>query len=65
MMRWKQGIALAVIAAFTMCAAGCNTMKGVGRDVKRSGEGIEKTADKTQEKMHEKKIEKKQEKKHY
>jgi predicted small secreted protein len=30
---------------------GCNTIEGVGKDIKKGGEVIEKTAEKTAEKM--------------
>ena len=40
-----------VVALVALMAPGCNTVRGVGKDIKRGGEGIEKTADKTQEKM--------------
>ena len=35
-------LALILIAAFTL--AGCNTMQGLGKDVKKGGEAIEKAA---------------------
>ena len=34
-----------------MFLAGCNTIEGVGKDIKKGGEVIEKTAEKTSEKM--------------
>lgn len=46
------GVALmCVVALGVLVMPGCNTVRGVGKDIKRGGEGIEKTADKTQEKM--------------
>jgi predicted small secreted protein len=36
--------AIAAIAALFVLA-GCNTMEGLGKDVKKSGEAIEKAAD--------------------
>ena len=40
---------LAIIAAALAIAAlgGCNTVEGIGKDVKKGGEAIEKAADKT------------------
>ena len=35
----------------SMLLAGCNTIEGVGKDIKKGGEVIEKTAEKTAEKM--------------
>ena len=35
-------ITLILIAAFAL--AGCNTMEGIGRDVKKGGEAIERAA---------------------
>jgi predicted small secreted protein len=41
-----------LLAAFATCLlAGCNTIEGVGKDIKKGGEVIEKTAEKTSEKM--------------
>jgi predicted small secreted protein len=37
----KSIIGLAVMAAFL---AGCNTIQGIGKDVKKGGEAIEKSA---------------------
>ena len=37
-------IALILIAAFALTA--CNTMEGMGKDIKKGGEAIEKAADK-------------------
>ncbi len=39
-----RSIALILLTAFTL--AGCNTMEGFGKDVKKGGEAIEKAADK-------------------
>ena len=36
---------LSLIAA-TLLLAGCNTVEGVGKDIKKGGEAIEKAADK-------------------
>ena len=36
---------LCAVAAFIMLA-GCNTIEGIGKDVKKGGEVIEKTAEK-------------------
>ena len=37
---------LALVAAVAF-AAGCNTVEGVGKDIKAAGGGIEKAADKS------------------
>lgn len=39
----KARIALILAAAFVLSA--CNTMEGVGRDVEKAGEGIQRGAD--------------------
>ena len=47
-----RGIALtSAVALVALMVPGCNTVRGVGKDIKRGGQGIEKVADKTQEKM--------------
>ena len=38
-------ILLTGLAAFSLMAAGCNTMSGFGQDVQKGGEKIEKSAD--------------------
>jgi entericidin B len=38
----KRLIALAVAASFAMLTTACNTMQGVGKDVERGGEKIQK-----------------------
>jgi len=38
----KKQLALILLAAFAL--AGCNTMEGLGKDVKKGGEAIEKAA---------------------
>ena len=64
MKRMKQIIAVVALAAVMGAGSfGCNTFKGMGRDIKRGGEGIENTADKTEDKMQEKKHETRAEKK--
>lgn len=35
-----------VLASFTFGLMACNTVKGVGKDIKKAGEKIEETADK-------------------
>jgi predicted small secreted protein len=40
----KQIAALAVLAGCLIAAAGCNTIEGAGRDVKATGQAIEKAA---------------------
>lgn len=64
MKRLKQSITMIAIAAVLGAGSfGCNTFKGMGRDIKHGGEGIEKTADKTEDKIQEKKHETRAEKK--
>ena len=36
-------LALILLAAFTLAA--CNTMEGLGKDIKKGGEAIEKSAE--------------------
>jgi predicted small secreted protein len=38
--------ALIALLGFAFAVAGCNTVEGVGKDVKAGGEKIEKAADK-------------------
>ncbi len=40
----KQIAALVALAAFAFAAAGCNTIEGAGKDVKATGQAIEKAA---------------------
>jgi entericidin B len=47
-MRALMAAALAATLAFL---GGCNTVEGVGKDVKAGGAAIENAADKTQKKM--------------
>jgi entericidin B len=35
-----------VLVGFALATAGCNTVEGVGKDVKATGQGIENAADK-------------------
>ncbi len=46
----KFGVA-AILVAFTMLVAGCNTVKGIGQDVTAGGEAIDKAATTVQKKM--------------
>lgn len=41
-----KAIAAVLAAAFLAVLAGCNTMEGVGQDVKAGGRAIERAADK-------------------
>ncbi len=34
-------LSLILLAMFTITAAGCNTMQGIGKDVQKAGEKIE------------------------
>ena len=45
-MRLRLGWLLA-LAAFSLGAAGCNTVEGFGKDVKATGTAVEKAAAKT------------------
>lgn len=36
---------MAIVAAAAVTLAGCNTMEGLGKDVKKTGEKIEKAAE--------------------
>ncbi len=42
---------IAAAALATMLLTGCNTMKGVGKDVSATGEAVTGTAAKTQDKL--------------
>jgi len=42
--------ALASLVGYAALLAGCNTIEGVGKDVKATGEAIEKSAEKTKPK---------------
>jgi len=44
----KKLIGLLLVGCFLV---GCNTIEGVGKDIKKGGEVIEKTAEKTADKM--------------
>jgi predicted small secreted protein len=41
----KQLAALAAVAGLAFAVAGCNTIEGAGKDVKATGQAIEKAAD--------------------
>jgi entericidin B len=47
----KKIAALLALAGFAMAVAGCNTVEGVGKDVKATGQGIENTAKDVSKKM--------------
>jgi predicted small secreted protein len=40
----KRIAAVAALAGLAMAAAGCNTIEGAGKDVKATGQAIEKAA---------------------
>ena len=42
----KRVTAAVVLVLFTVVAAGCNTLQGVGKDVQKAGEKIEDVAKK-------------------
>jgi predicted small secreted protein len=46
----KKLAALLALLGFTFAIAGCNTVEGVGKDVKATGNAIEKAADKSKPK---------------
>ena len=46
----KKIVALLALAGFALAALGCNTVEGVGKDVKATGNAIEKAADKNRPK---------------
>ena len=46
----KKLVALGALTGFVLVAAGCNTVEGAGKDIKASGEAIEKAADKNKPK---------------
>jgi predicted small secreted protein len=46
----KTFVALLALAGFAFALAGCNTVEGVGKDVKASGAAIEKAAEKSKPK---------------
>ena len=43
-------VALVALAGFAFVIAGCNTVEGMGKDVKAGGEAVEKAADKSKPK---------------
>ena len=46
----KKFVALLALAGFVCVAAACNTVEGIGKDVKATGGAIEKAADKSRPK---------------
>ncbi|MEK5766530.1 MULTISPECIES: entericidin A/B family lipoprotein [Acinetobacter] len=46
----KKILATSLILAFVL--TGCNTVKGVGKDVSKAGEAVTGTAEKTSDKIH-------------
>lgn len=46
-MRWLQMLVLAAVAAGFL--AGCNTFKGMGKDIEGAGAVLQKAADKTKD----------------
>ncbi len=45
---FKKIAAMMAAVAMVMGLAACNTVKGVGKDVEKAGEGVQKAADKAQ-----------------
>ena len=46
----KKLVALLALAGFAVVVTGCNTVEGVGQDIKAGGSAIEKAADKSKPK---------------
>ncbi|MGE5103866.1 MAG: entericidin A/B family lipoprotein [Betaproteobacteria bacterium] len=46
----KKMVALLSLAGLALVVTGCNTVEGVGKDVKATGNAIEKAADKAKPK---------------
>ena len=46
----KRLLALLALTGFAFAAAGCNTVEGIGKDVKATGAAVEKAADKAKPK---------------
>ncbi len=42
---------IAALAMATVVLTGCNTIKGMGKDVQRGGEKVQQAASETQQKM--------------
>jgi predicted small secreted protein len=44
-MSWRRWIALALVGvAVAMAAQGCNTIRGIGRDIEQGGEALQDAA---------------------
>lgn len=41
----RRALTVTILTLSLLALAGCNTMRGVGKDIKKAGETIEKTAD--------------------
>ena len=46
----KRLVTLLALAGFALAAVGCNTVEGVGKDVKAAGGAVEKAAEKAKPK---------------
>ena len=44
--RWISMLVLAVVLVALVAAQGCNTVRGVGKDVEKSGEAIQRSTTK-------------------
>ena len=42
----KKILAMVSLLAFALVAVGCNTVEGAGKDIKATGQAVEKAADK-------------------
>ena len=43
----KTIVALLSVLSFALVAAGCNTVEGAGKDIKATGQAVEKAAEKS------------------
>lgn len=41
-MGWLKGLGVVALAAIVLTTAGCNTVRGMGRDIERGGEAIQR-----------------------
>ena len=46
----KKLVTLLALAGFALAVAGCNTVEGVGKDVKAGGQAVERAAEKSKPK---------------
>jgi predicted small secreted protein len=48
-MRGSKLVSLIALLALAVAGAGCNTVKGAGKDVQKAGKAVERAADKAQD----------------